>query len=872
MAHISSFKYIVMAGCLIGSINTYAWKTLIGNDHSRTDQTFSFGIKAHCAQPANKIVLVGAEQSGEGKEYSLSKISLHDYKVSSCAPELVMLNSVYDQPNPLYNAGISHIVWASSTYAVVYNPAYKSMLYATNYVGTEGELIGTQIKDMHGEPVRSIVNVATNGQGLVFAAIQNADTDQYGIAILSYSEKTEKKEIADEEFKKLEKDAIEFKDDAKMIQRLKKGLEMGQDGKPYRNVTTRVLAQDQAAFELPAYVKEITALSWHPGVGCLYVGASYVVPIEKQLCGILVGRLQKDNSMTFERIDGIDLFRDGSIDEIVPFCTTTGSLDYILIKNSMNPQCIHALGICNQRLLDLRENFGQLGHIADITQKPQDIYESKRNKFLGRQFAVPLEANKNAPLLGAHAVGGGYLNAGPIRQINAVGDVVFATVTHPMYGYSGGVYQSQVLYDSQGRISGWTHWQKTLEHEGVDFALLNNAKASMMIFGQDIQSEKGTRTVQVNKWPEVATDEIAQLIEVAQKEFVDCKQEIKKVIDFNILTPGASDLNITLLIGNEKIVVTQMPQFKAITFERDAIKTIGTPTCAQIVNNDGHGWLFVGGTHGLAIMLTASGHGWSIPMGLCGLSTSYARPIGNYTMVRKILFDQGFLYVLTDTQFDRIDLQTNQITQLAQVQKLCNQRYSIFYDVIVSDKCALLATSAGLYRVGNQKNIMHDDVTNLNWTLVNVPEATDLSLFLLPVSSTGNPHDWAKGLGQVYIITGSYTKKGAHVHRFAVQDVMNHEITDATIAPVPDLVFMDRISDIGSLLICSDCFSTDGLFYLAPFQQKKSKPMQLYNGLTKSRTPINLELGVEDTITCITRNSMHGNWLVAGSFGLKTNI
>lgn len=274
-------------------------------------------------------------------------------------------------------------------------------------------------------------------------------------------------------------------------------------------------------------------------------------------------------------------------------------------------------------------------------------------------------------------------------------------------------------------------------------------------------------------------------------------------------------------------------------------------------------------------MAHADGSGWHMPAGLQHineLADCTAQPISNYTMVRKLLFDQGILYVLTDSCLDRIDLESNAVVRLADVQKLCNQRYSIFYDLIISDKCALLATSAGLVRVGNGKDIRTDGQSSLDWTHVNVPEATDLPLFLLPVSVSGNPHDWAKGAGQIYIITGSYTKKGAHVHRFAVLDVTCQDICDDTIAPVPDLVFKDRIGDIGSLLTCSDCFLTDGLFYLAPFRQKKSRALVLYNGLTKARTTINLDLAVEDTITSITRNSTHGNWLVAGSFGLKTNI
>lgn len=328
-------------------------------------------------------------------------------------------------------------------------------------------------------------------------------------------------------------------------------------------------------------------------------------------------------------------------------------------------------------------------------------------------------------------------------------------------------------------------------------------------------------------------------------------------------------------MSDTKMVLAHMPDYAAVNFDHDSFKMVGTPTCAQIGISNEHGWLFIGGTHGLARMVNSQGSGWRMPNGLADveeLRTSKAERVGDYAMLRKLLFDQGQLYVLTDTYLDRIDLETNCITRLADVQTLCNQRYALLYDVIISDKCALLATTAGLYRVGNGKDIRHDDVTALNWTLVPIPEASDLPLFLLPVSNTGNPHDWAKWPGQVYVITGSYTKKGAHVHRFAVQDVCHQPINDDTIKPVADYVYWERISDIGSLLDCSDCFVTDGLSYLAPFRQKKSRALILYNGLTKARSLINLELQVEDTITSITRNSMHGNWLIAGSFGLKTNI
>lgn len=870
-------KYLLVASCVLFAAPTCAWQTLIGDNSSRTDQTFSFGIKAHYAQPANQLIVVGAENEKEGKEYSLAKISLNDNKVSPCAAETVIVNGVYDQPNPLYNVAIDHIICPNSTCAVVHARSHASTLYVANHFAVEQEIVSCAIKDEHNNPCADITSLETNGDNLIFTAIKTEDKKP-ALALVTYSEKTDKVSLSEDEFKKLEEAIKECKGDEKKMQRLRKGVGVDQDNKYYRNVTTKFLTQGLQVISMPENVEQISALCWHAGVGCLYVAVTYQTPLNDQKCGILVARLTPDktnlNLHPFANAS-LDLFEQGAIASMIPFNTSTGALDYLLVKKSNNQHVIHCLPVCNQRIIAQREHFESQGMMAQMSAAPQDVFLAPRNSFLGRQFTKPFSASADMPIVSSCDIGGGYLYAGPIGQIMVAGDVIFAVVTEPLPGFSGGIFQSQALYDKEGRISGWTLWQKTVERDGIDFALVNNPKTSLVLFNQDVDGEKGTRTVQVNKWPEKATDEIAQLVKVAQKEFVDCEQGIKKVIDFSVLTPGVCGKNLTLLMSDTKLILAQMPEFDTVTFEQDSFGKIGIPTCVQIGISDDQGWLFIGGTAGVAKMVNAEGNGWQMPQGLSDvkeLQGMHAEPIGNYSMVRKLLFDQGFLYVLTDTCLDRIDLRTNQSVQLATTTQLCDQRYALFYDVIISDKCALLATSAGLYRVGNGKSILRDDSSTLDWMPVDVPEATDLSLFLLPVSKSGNLHDWAKGAGQIYIITGTYTKKGAHIHRFAVQDVVDHEITDDTISPVPDFVFKDRITDIGSLLVCSDCFSTDGLFYLAPYRQKKTRAMIVCNGLTRARTMINLDLAVEDTITCISRNSMHGNWLVAGSFGLKTNI
>ena len=119
---------------------------------------------------------------------------------------------------------------------------------------------------------------------------------------------------------------------------------------------------------------------------------------------------------------------------------------------------------------------------------------------------------------------------------------------------------------------------------------------------------------------------------------------------------------------------------------------------AEIGANDTHGWIFVGGVNGLAVLCNSDGSGWQLNEGLDydlePIRNMAFKRIGNYKFVRKIIADKQFLYVLTDTVLDRIDLNTIDftldadelvVTPLADAITLAKNSYGTFYDLIISE-------------------------------------------------------------------------------------------------------------------------------------------------------------------------------------------
>ncbi|HJZ22982.1 MAG TPA: hypothetical protein VJ201_00855 [Candidatus Babeliales bacterium] len=235
----------------------------------------------------------------------------------------------------------------------------------------------------------------------------------------------------------------------------------------------------------------------------------------------------------------------------------------------------------------------------------------------------------------------------------------------------------------------------------------------------------------------------------------------------------------------------------AFVFSGGELEALGELSAISCVNDGKQGWLCVGGVHGLAVLSTSEGAGGSSLDGLGVVRNGMKfRKVGDFKFVKKIVNDGKYLYVLTRNELSRINLETTNFGDSGKVdlmllarsgQKEFLGQYTSFADVIISGRFAVLATSKGLYRVGNGSNIMVQDFNSLSWKPVLLRESVGPVQRLVAVTSTGREQDVAYK-GQLYVLTGHGADGESQLYRLFINDDQA-EITDSTVGYVPDYLY-----------------------------------------------------------------------------------
>ena len=326
---------------------------------------------------------------------------------------------------------------------------------------------------------------------------------------------------------------------------------------------------------------------------------------------------------------------------------------------------------------------------------------------------------------------------------------------------------------------------------------------------------------------------------------------------------------------------------------------IGPVVTAEVAVNTSGGannaWLCVGGVGGLAVLTLPNGNGWSASAGLgpnfsglvAGMSFNL---VGNYSYVRKLICENNLLYVLTDKQLDVVDLGatnfangTLTVITLATLPEIGLQAADTLIDFIVSGKFALLSTSQGLFRVGNNKNIGSAISTaDVAWTPVPLPESVGPATQLFPITFTGRSQDFAMdGGSNVYVLNAYVGSNLAQLARYTVADASSTNVNELTVQQVVNyynkfavqapLVFYDSYKDQ---------FATDGASFFNGRSKNLATPpyVNLAVGMLRgsfannlSTYPVPLNISTAFHLTTIVKNFASGSWLMAGDFGLRVN-
>jgi hypothetical protein len=369
------------------------------------------------------------------------------------------------------------------------------------------------------------------------------------------------------------------------------------------------------------------------------------------------------------------------------------------------------------------------------------------------------------------------------------------------------------------------------------------------------------------------------------------------MLESGIIIPTAADQFDTIKTYDNG-TITDIVNAKIVAISGGALDEVGPITATTIASDNTNGWFFVGGSNGLAVLAHPDGSGWNIALNELGNTFDGLTPgmsfhsIGNYSFVKKLLCDDTFLYVITNDRIDRINVATSDFSTNALDYVTVATKESLkvvtntgtILDTIISQSCALVATTGGLLRIGDGKDIRTvTHSTDADWTLVSIPETSGAPTQLLGVSKTGRDEDITRSVGgQLYVLTSNEGYNQSRINRFAIEPLLpNQAMQPTTIRPFNDLFVENIPSFFLNFGNFNSIFATDGALYFATRSQNNAQqPRTVLTpaypapqvsarnvGERSSTVSINYNNGTE--INGFQRSQASGSWIAAGDFGMQ---
>ncbi len=602
-----------------------------------------------------------------------------------------------------------------------------------------------------------------------------------------------------------------------------------------------------------------------------------------------------------------------SVHHLDSMCTSANASYVILVGGNGTPEQTASSVFAIPVVRSARRNIG--------TMRQENSFKG----FIANKDNLDMPALNASELVTsddvAAQIGGGPLAAGSISDLSVRLDVVYVTVNE---GETPGIYQSQALFNAQGVITGWTRWERA-SNVNQNIRAFSQELLTGSVFLLTSDDPNGTNepnTVLRTQWGEGDAEQLGVLTSTVQQSLNESNGGIQGFMSFSDATPG---LDVTLLtsLGHNAVVlaqtgtrvnnipvptagsayeqqltfdtgvITQTPTDQTIlSFTGGVLETIASAITATIVHSDivADSWLFVGGTGGVAVLRTEEGAGWGNTLGqnFAGVTEGMEFMLFNhYSFVKKLVSDGGFLYVLTDMFCDRIDLRNGllqaTVTRIADVRSFrVLDRNGVFTDIVVSGPLALLGTSNGLLSITPGSSVQ---AISPSWQLVEIPEATNPVVQLLPLTTTGVPGDLVKTSGgNLIVLTGNASTNLSFINRYAITPIMGEIVESNTILP---LSTDEYVIGVPSYLIdygrFQDAYGTDGALVLAARNVYRNEPafvnIPWIGRLPRSGTmfvgvttlPIIDLVPLQASIAALFKEKGSGSWMVGGSMGIRVN-
>jgi hypothetical protein len=905
-----------------------------GDNDAPEGATFSFGIGPSIMSGFSNFYVGSNTPLTNNKNFALSRLNRGNRAFQPIAPEKVVFNAEVDQENPLFGQKIialsllKPIEGMESPVAVAHDDPNIVYLVENSFNNAQINIASAgPLHDAAGNISDGIIALETNVLSHVFATV-NPSVGTFGdpgsgIALMIRGDVNNEKRF------------IEVDAQTGNIVAKPKAF-------PLDKNSTFVTMNTQ---ELDAMGNSVV-MHWDSFLQRFFIGMNVTSNNNSNdgALAIVVGQIIKDGGLNLYAIAPDSAFDQNNMNNIIGVRAanqpvtinsittlyTSTALNYLIIAGNVGDsdnaqQSVFAIPLVN--------NGDFTGMLADKNQEPIDEFQDgdipRLSARVMRKVATTqnemTQSDENAAL-----VGGRLLDAGIIKNLVVRDDTVFALVVadDSFDERLSGVYSSQALYSASGKIKGWTQWQRATGTTDPIYDGALNVFDGRFILATG-NSETSVNTVSETIWSSGSKNGFLPVTTYLNSIFNPNNGGIQSLQTFLPSTPGLADIAMmtvggigtivliqTGLLDNNVLVPTLSEEFddiktysngtitdqftdaKIVTISGGDLDNVGPITATEIGSTEIDGWLFVGGSNGLAVLAQPDGTGWSIEQNelgdeFDGLTRGMRfKTIGDYRFVKKLICDEEFLYIITHDRIDRIDLNNanfatgnlNAVTVATQESLGIISPNGSILDCIISQSCALVATSGGIARTANNTDIRTiSSSTDNNWTPILIPETSGAPTQLLCVTQTSREQDFTRGVGgQVYVLTSNEGYDQSRINRFSLSPLSNGEaITDTTIKQFNDLFVQNIPSFFINFGNFNSIFATDGALYFASRSKHNALPPQTVltpgypapqvsaRNVGERSTPVAIFMHNATEINALQRSQASGSWVIAGDFGMQ---
>lgn len=862
-------------------------RTIITGSQDSNNYSFNFLVNKHAFSAYAGFLFTGAGQAIADNNYALAVAGRERSDFVALAPATTTINFIENQINPINGAQIAQLTcWGDRPLLVLENKLdtlyFLYKFVHNNNAGTQFNILSLEnIKDTENNPAKIVTLSTDSDRGFVIAndvsiknilpitafatvipAAGSPGDIGTGIAVVNYKSGDSAGTKAEFTFRSIS-----------ALNNSSSEIKIG-------NNNANIIAINDMYYD-PILKRLFIALQAqanninNSGVRSIVVGNFNQAPLEF----VPIAPDSAFDNLNNYILGVINANSFASAYKIRVMHTST-CLPYLIIVGDTNNNINSQKSVYALPLVDHIDNKTLIGTIAAKDSKTTDIFTDRFPHFFVSRFRnSPASTPENMPNSSDinTQVGGSVILPGTITDLQVSTDAVIVSVINND-NTPAGIYQSQALFSADGTVQAWTNWQRV---GGTSKALDGFAFDPFYLIYWSIFSGDNKTTVTRSDW----TDS-----NLAEK-FINNNSGVQFIFNFGSNTPGFSQdpgqkFSILAISGINKLLLKQsLDSDTTKSFSRfynnQDLPNIGDITSITTGFNGTDGWIFIGGTNGLAVLCEENGSGWTgdLQPGLEQLDSLKFKKIGNFKNILKLIAHDNNLYILTNTGVEKFVLDKfsfnlpiiSSLVKIVDINNLPNNPESLS-DLIISNKLAVLATSKNLLS-------FNLDINTNNWQIIDLNESSGPITRLYAISRTGLETDFSN-LGNIYVLNGAISLHQSKIYRLTI-DLKNNKITSNTVQKIPDYFIQNLPSFFINVGDYRNYITNDG----AIFELSRSKYLQspiifekllpdfrpgIY-GLANKAAQITSILPEKNYIRMMLRESATGSLLVYGDFGIKIN-